>query len=267
MRAAWSRLLGLVLLFLQKACESQCPNSCSHKGTCDVYGSCTCFAGWMGADCSLRSCPWSYAWTDYASTDDTAHAKAECSNRGLCDRATGNCECMDGFTGRACEHMACDFNCYYHGECLSMRRFSSTQYNDESEQFAYKSVWDADKIYGCVCDSPYTATFNCGLRECPSGDDPLTINQINEVQILVCMATSGKFVLLYQGKSTGDIHKRMKIDQFSAALEQNEAINAVSVTFSVENGTICQEDSINVVSIEFTQNFGALPRKMFLGKK
>mmetsp|Transcript_33127 Transcript_33127/g.107605 ORF Transcript_33127/g.107605 Transcript_33127/m.107605 type:complete len:695 (-) Transcript_33127:500-2584(-) len=253
------RLFGLALLVIQRTCKSQCPNSCNRKGACDIFGSCSCFSGWTGSDCSLRSCPWSYAWTDYASSDDTAHAKAECSNRGLCDRITGSCECMEGFTGRACEHMACDFNCHYHGECLSMRRLALTQYSDESERFAYESPWDADKIYGCVCDSPYTATFNCGMRVCPSGDDPLTSNQVNEVQILTCMATSGKFVLLLHGKPTGDIRKGMHIDQFIAALQESEAIDAVSVTFSVDNGTACQEDSINAISIEFTQNFGSLP--------
>ena len=43
----------------------------------------------MGADCSLRKCPLGPAWADQATATDTAHALAECSNRGLCDRTAG----------------------------------------------------------------------------------------------------------------------------------------------------------------------------------
>lgn len=43
------------------------------------------------------------AWFDEAATDGTAHAYAECSARGLCDRETGVCACSDGFTGDACQ--------------------------------------------------------------------------------------------------------------------------------------------------------------------
>ena len=32
-----------------------------------------------------------------------AHALAECSNMGLCDRATGKCRCFAGFEGEACQ--------------------------------------------------------------------------------------------------------------------------------------------------------------------
>jgi len=33
----------------------------------------------------------------------TAHAYAECSNKGLCDRATGLCACITGYEGHACQ--------------------------------------------------------------------------------------------------------------------------------------------------------------------
>lgn len=31
----------------------------------------------------------------------------ECSNRGYCDRETGECECYDGFDGNACQRKKC----------------------------------------------------------------------------------------------------------------------------------------------------------------
>merc|ERR1719364_422588 len=110
-----------------------------------------------------------------------------------------------------------------------MRNFASSQYNEDSQQFVYETPWDADKMYGCVCDAPYDAVFNCAFRRCPSGDDPMTPDQKNEVQYFKCMATGGTFVLLMAGHASGDIR------------------------------TGCTTDSANVVRIEFTQDFGSLP--------
>jgi hypothetical protein len=36
------------------------------------------------------------------------------------------------------------------------------------------SLWDADKIYGCVCDEGFEG-HDCSLKSCPKGDDPLTM--------------------------------------------------------------------------------------------
>jgi hypothetical protein len=38
---------------------------------------------------------------------NSAHQLAECSSRGACDRASGTCTCLDGYTGQACERSAC----------------------------------------------------------------------------------------------------------------------------------------------------------------
>jgi len=97
MRALFRRVALVVGLRL--VVDAQCPRQCSARGTCDISGRCACFAGFTAGDCSERTCPASSAWADKATADDTAHAKAECSNRGLCDRETGTCLCMDGFKG------------------------------------------------------------------------------------------------------------------------------------------------------------------------
>jgi hypothetical protein len=38
---------------------------------------------------------------------NSAHAYAECSNKGLCDRNTGQCECLPGYDGHACQRASC----------------------------------------------------------------------------------------------------------------------------------------------------------------
>ena len=39
--------------------------------------------------------------------------------------------------------------------------------------YTYTDVWDATKIFGCYCNDGYYGP-DCSLRDCPTGDDPLT---------------------------------------------------------------------------------------------
>lgn len=97
-----------------------CPSSCSGHGTCASL-SCTCYEGFTGADCSQRSCPFGSAWFDEPWTTNHAHLPALCSNMGLCQPLTGLCTCRTGFTGAACERLACPANCNNAGSCFSNR--------------------------------------------------------------------------------------------------------------------------------------------------
>jgi hypothetical protein len=47
--------------------------------------------------------------TDSAGTvySNTAHQYAECSNKGLCDRTLGECMCLPGYEGAACQRASC----------------------------------------------------------------------------------------------------------------------------------------------------------------
>lgn len=186
-------LILVVALAALAAVQAACPNSCSGHGTCSEHDKCTCYkrkdgtadelgnvvAAWVGADCGQRSCPYQLAWVDVpkAANQNIAHRNAECSNAGVCDRATGMCQCFPGYEGRACDRTACPNECSGHGTCQSQKQF----YRDHAEligqigtnEVEYNAAWDATKIYGCKCESGFRGP-DCSQKECPSSADPQT---------------------------------------------------------------------------------------------
>ena len=204
-------MIAIVMITLLFACwlntiESNCAmhNNCNGHGVCDATSSsCRCYEGWgaesdvtlyRAPDCSKRVCPSGKAWSDVPTGAYTAHFDAECSNRGTCNRDTGECSCYEGFTGQACQRNKCPNDCSGHGVCMSIKQMARMSnalplapntYYEGSED---THTWDEEKLYGCVCDSSWTVGLasgetqepewfgpDCSLRHCPSGDDPRTI--------------------------------------------------------------------------------------------
>jgi hypothetical protein len=150
-----------------------CPNGCSRHGFCKSYGKCECYTrpgstelAWIQSDCSERTCPKGISWASHATSDSVAHAKAECSNAGMCDRKTGHCDCHPGYTGISCQRTTCPNNCNHKGRCVS-QEFMAFEASK-----TYSEPWDATKEHGCVCDAGYRGP-DCSLQECPTGDDLL----------------------------------------------------------------------------------------------
>lgn len=136
---------------------------------------------------------------------DTAHDYMECSNKGLCDREKGQCECLPGYDGAACHRASCPSNvnsitpgsgankgsniaykvfngktaftgrvtdnaqvnqCSGHGTCMTIEQLA---FLDDSNIY---DLWDKDTSMGCKCDPGYTGP-DCLDRVCVSGVDPL----------------------------------------------------------------------------------------------
>ena len=150
-----------------------CENGCNGHGSCTKQGDvCSCYKSlsgeeeWTGVDCSLRSCPKGAAWGhEKLVSNNDAHPWVECSNRGVCDRDTGECSCYPPFEGMACQRNQCWNDCSNHGICLPERILAQRQ------GFVYDAPWDAMKIWGCVCDAGFRGP-DCSLQECPSLSDP-----------------------------------------------------------------------------------------------
>ncbi|KAG9413599.1 hypothetical protein AC1031_012826 [Aphanomyces cochlioides] len=173
-------------------------NDCSGHGDCTLMSkTCLCYPGWGAAsdiaeykapDCSQRTCPSDYAWADIPTAPTMDHQTIlECSGKGLCDRKTGLCQCLPGFEGSACNRMSCPNDCSGHGQCLSLSQMATTASAMPLLPSTTYSSWDANRIFGCVCDSSWPVGLgngqtrvaewfgvDCSLRHCPSGDDPLT---------------------------------------------------------------------------------------------
>ena len=230
----------LVVVFaLAQPLSATCPNLCSGHGNCDIFSRCHCWARFSGSDCSEIECPRGRAWSDDAQATDSAHALAECSKRGMCDRSTGKCQCQSGFDGNACQRLECTNHCSGHGSCVNMKSLASqTRRSSDSAHFTYSERWDSSSFFGCICDEPYTG-FDCSQRTCPMGDDPLTTGQVNEVQVFTCAASGGTLLFHFGGVSTEGIPHSASAAEVKAVLDRHPAIGSVDVTFHPASSGAC----------------------------
>jgi len=137
--------------------------------------------GLDSGDCSQRVCPFEFAWVDTPDKLGNRHKYAECSNRGICDRDTGECDCFPGYEGKGCARTTCPNDCSGHGRCKYIEDlpFQSTpQQFDAGDFFPQKAYsfgdlyknWDARKTRGCECD-PEWGDVDCSKRMCMMGND------------------------------------------------------------------------------------------------
>lgn len=84
-----------------------CPNGCSGNGICGANNKCSCHQNWQGINCALRTCTFSLSGVDTGDDTNPDHYYAECGNRGICDRKTGECKCFEGYEGNGCHRSTC----------------------------------------------------------------------------------------------------------------------------------------------------------------
>ncbi|TNM90593.1 hypothetical protein fugu_002882 [Takifugu bimaculatus] len=97
-----------------KACAEAC--LCTNNSTCNpIDGSCQCYPGWIGTDCSRR-CPTGFHGAHCAEV-------CRCQNGADCDHISGQCSCRTGFIGQSCE-LKCPSGTFGYGcqqlcECMN----------------------------------------------------------------------------------------------------------------------------------------------------
>jgi len=240
----------IIALLVAVAAAGGCDNACSGHGTCLQNGVCACYDNWgMGlgldsGDCSQRICPFEFAWVDTPDKLGNHHKYAECSNRGICDRDSGECECFPGYEGKGCARTTCPNDCSGHGRCKYIEDlpFQSTPQQYDTRSFfpqkahsfgdAYKK-WDAGKTRGCVCDPEY-GDVDCSKRMCMRGNDIMDQRQdidttrLKHVQHIQFQADEDLHVLANQGNRLL-LHGRTFSLVFTSQL--NETFTTIPIVF------------------------------------
>jgi hypothetical protein len=212
--ATTAALLLLCSVMLLSCVTAECPNGCSGNGACMQKDMCDCYKNYQGNDCADRTCQFGYAHVDTPKGDinmdqdrrtagwilensqqhpsktyeyfnpdakqHEAHFYMECSNKGLCDRATGLCACFDGYEGTGCQRTVCPGKCSGHGTCESIRELGAkaggTLFGIEHPGGVVEyDLWDSNSTYGCRCD-PWFHGADCSKRTCKVGVDPLYLS-------------------------------------------------------------------------------------------
>ena len=144
--------------------------------------SCSCYQNYQGNDCSERTCYFGIAHVDtpkgdlnadgfvsgplttvvtgsevypWGTTEQFPNADAneghfymECSNKGICDRKSGQCDCFDGYTGTACARAACANDCSGHGTCESIRELAEMRSRIKAMRHAFvQGMTDRQQVF------------------------------------------------------------------------------------------------------------------------
>jgi hypothetical protein len=129
----------------------------------------------------------------------------------------------------------------------------------------YETNWDADMIYGCLCDEGYEGP-SCKVRLCPSGDDPLTGSDVdpsglsvNEQHVVTCAATSGSFTLGFRDFTSQPLSYNADASTVRMALTSLPTLTDVSVVYAAGQTEACLSGAGHSWTVEFLHEFGDLP--------
>jgi len=184
--------------------------------------------------------------SDQAALTNTAHYYMECSNKGVCDRQTGLCNCFEGYSGSACQRASCPDTgngvCSGHGTCESIATIADWDHHN------YYRLWDKDVSMGCVCDGGYQGA-NCEEKICKFGADPLyldnhqTIRYSNWTYTIYTTANSvtvtGNYSLVFTD-ATGEDWATGPIDIAATCPDVVAAIEAIPNNVFESGATVCQ---------------------------
>lgn len=223
------------------------------------------------------------SWFTRPSDDEVMHVyeRVECSDMGTCDRTSGKCICVAGFTGAACNRMACPgaTPCSGHGNCYTMSDLAEfATVNGELAGYTYGMIpnnpltWDAEHIQGCICNENFHG-YDCSEMTCLSGDNPDSVGQLDEVQDIKCQAPdlnpslsasdrqaqAVKLNIEYKNELSAALYQYATADEVRDALQALNGIREVEVTGHT-NTTLCDSTLTgSTFRVKFLTEHGDLP--------
>jgi hypothetical protein len=269
MKVVAQTILALAAL-ASTAYAQSCPNGCSGHGTCNAENVCECDAGFGmngqdGGDCSERLCAYGLSWADEPDSSGMNHRYAECSSKGICNRESGECECYDGFEGKACVRQFCPNDCNGHGTCEYMKdltygtvfnKYSSTGLGVGAKTFSTGTFWDSDRARACVCDAGYTGS-DCSERLCPMGNDVLDTSG----DALDAAGKNVQTVTVYaQDDAWASFNSKTFALKFTTQLNETFSTNPIAFPADVTGGSVAT-DMDTLIKNALT----ALPRHVIHG--
>jgi hypothetical protein len=249
------KLTLVLVLALALGAQAKCPNKCGGHGTCGEHDKCLCDPNYFGPGCGQRKCAYDKSWVT------AEHGWAECSDMGECDRGSGECVCMAGYTGTACQRRTCENDCNGNGRCMTIGGTS----------------WEAAKQTQCVCDAGYHG-LACEKRLCARGDDPhtpsTTTYEVQSIDITQWTTDETRsFYLSYQEMGTTNTHDAYKTHVVPAdfdAIQVKQALEALSNNRlpSVDVWKTTDDSSNTILYVRFnsTNRVGPQPKLQVHGE-
>nr|XP_006630027.1 PREDICTED: teneurin-3 isoform X14 [Lepisosteus oculatus] len=165
----------------------ECPHNCHGNGDC-LSGTCHCFPGFLGPDCSRAACPvlcsgnGQYSrgrclcFSGWKGTEcdvpNNQCIDVHCGGHGIC--IVGSCVCNTGYKGENCEEVDClDPSCSSHGVCIHGECHCNSGWGGTSCEIPKTMCPDHCSGHGtyqaesgtCTCDTSWTGP-DCSVEVC-----------------------------------------------------------------------------------------------------
>jgi hypothetical protein len=180
----------------------------------------------------------------------TAHYYMECSNKGICDRKAGECECFDGYEGNACQRAGCPNECSGHGTCEHIKTLAALDFDNMYD------LWDAEMTMGCACDPGFSGP-DCSTKDCKYGIDPLYVDDDNTARVegvsisfnasdAKSLTSVGNLEGTYALKfydAFGEDYSTMPIPIGASCYTVEDALDGLPNTVIPDDSVVCSEDT------------------------